>query len=55
MAKIDKSQLDKFRKASKRQAEIESGFYNKPGHQVHKSPKDYTRKKKHKNISLTEE
>ena len=54
-SKIDKTQLEKFRKASKRQDEIDSGFHLKPKHQVHKSPKDYTRKKKYKDNFITEE
>ena len=54
-SKIDKEQINKFRKASRRDSLIDSGFYNKPSHQVHKSSKDYTHKTKHKEGDLPKE
>ncbi len=38
--------LARYRKKLKRDEEIESGAYHKPGHQVHKDKKDYSRKNK---------
>ena len=38
--------LARYRSKLKRDEEIESGAYHKPGHQVHKDKKDYSRKNK---------
>jgi hypothetical protein len=43
---ITKEQIMTMERASRRLAEIESGFI--PTHKVHKSAKAYTRKDKHK-------
>ena len=47
--KIDSETLRKIDKGVHRKALVEAGLYFRPGHIVHKSVKDYTRKLKHKN------
>lgn len=45
---LDKQKLMKMDKAAHRKVLLESGFYSRPNHKVHKDVKDYTRKMKHK-------
>lgn len=44
---ISKDNITKMNRAAARKVEIESGL-RRPTYKVHKSPKDYTRKTKHK-------
>ena len=51
---IKAEDLRKMEKTAHRKALIEAGVYGRPGHKVHKSVKDYTRKTKHKKNFLGE-
>ncbi len=45
---IKAEDLRRIEKTAHRKALIDAGVYGRPGHKVHKSVKDYTRKVKHK-------